>query len=186
MLEIDTNFDPGMTVTVNTPSGSQTYDLAEVLAIDMDDLQTEFMNQAGTSAWWGAILEHAKFKQERAELQLERAEVRADRNVRAQLTADGTKITEALVKRLIPDDEAYVSAMSQLATIKREVGILSRMVTALSQRSTMLRAIGQAQSQEHYSGTEPRAYTSPGQKSRQDLKAMEQEVAERMKQSRTK
>lgn len=149
-MEIETSFEEAMEIKVTQPNGKETtYNIQDVLAIDENALLDEFMEQPGTYAWWGAILESERYVLEQAKAELTRAEAYADQSVRDTLKTEGTKITEALVNKKIPNDTFYIAATDRYHVVRRNVGILNRIVAALDQRKDMLSMVGAAQRRDY-------------------------------------
>lgn len=118
------------------------FNVKEELAISEETLTTDFMEQAGKYAWWAVLAETAKGHKERMELEVDKAEALADKEVRKELELDGTKITEALVKSRIKLNTGYLEAVTKFNKAKKNASILEKVSKSFEQRKDMLMVTG--------------------------------------------
>lgn len=160
MIEVEVSFDREMEISVVTANGKKhTYEVSEVLAIDESDLMSEFSNQPGTYAWWGAILENERHALDEAKDNLRSVEGEVDGIVRNNLKNSDTKITESLVSRMIPGELKYQKAQALINKRRRNVGVLNRIVEALHQRKDLLMMLGSAQKRDYSAAGDVRTRT---------------------------
>jgi len=119
-----------------------TFNVKEELAVSEDTLTQDFMEQAGKYAWWAMLAETAKYHRDSKEIELDKAEARADKKAREELEVSGTKITEGAVKSLIKLNDGYIDAYKAFNEAKKNAAILEKVAKAFEQRKDMLQSTG--------------------------------------------
>ncbi len=121
-----------------------TFNIKDELYASEETLSEDFMEQAGKYAWWAMLAETAKHYRDSKELELDKAEARADKEAREELEVSGTKITEGAVKSLIKLNEGYIEAYQTFNESKKNAAILEKVAKAFEQRKDMLQSAGKA------------------------------------------
>jgi hypothetical protein len=88
------------------------------------------------------LSETAKAHKEKMEVEVDKAEAQADKDVRANLELDGIKVTEALVKSRIKLEEGYLDAIADFNKAKKNASILEKISKAFDHRRDMLMVAG--------------------------------------------
>jgi len=99
--------------------------------------------QAGLYAYFAVQMAHAEYTHARAGISKDEAYADADEYWREELTVDKTrKVTEAMVKAAVIQDESYQALAAVEINAKRDYRLLRVICNALEMRATMLQSVG--------------------------------------------
>jgi len=116
--------------------------IREIVSIDANNLQEDFVNQPSTYAWFAALLEIATAEYESKKFDLAVLRANLDSEKRAIFSNENKKVTETVIDSAIQVDQKFITASQNLIEISRQCGVLKAVVRALEQRSTMLVQLG--------------------------------------------
>jgi len=120
----------------------------DVVKINEAALTDEFTKQPSVYAWFAALSEIAAAQVERIKFDLSVTRAKLDSIKRAELAAEGKKITESMVEAAIITDGKIMALTEELIDGGRQLGILKAIVRALDQRKDMLIQLGSTKRQE--------------------------------------
>lgn len=129
-------------ITVNTPTGTKTINVAEELEINQTNLNESFIEQPGKYAWWGMLAEQARYRMDQLKAEMEKEEAEADRRIRASLEANKEKVTESIVTRRIKLDPFYLEKQKRYLEAKKTYSTLDRILKAFDHRLDSMISIG--------------------------------------------
>jgi hypothetical protein len=130
------------TIRILTPRGPKTYNVAEIFAIDENELSSEFANQAAVYAYFSSMMNYVEKQMSNMDLKLDQVSARLDEFYRQQLERNDKKYTEAVVKSLVVRDDEYKAAYEASHIAKYDYGVLKSLARALEQRADMLISLG--------------------------------------------
>jgi len=120
--------------------------LGDIFSIDEAVISEEMTRQAGLYAYFAVQMAHAEYAHARAIVTKDKEYAVADDYYRDELAKDfagtGKKITEAVVKAAIIQDEDYQDAVSEESAAKLSYRLLRTICEALEMRATMLQSVG--------------------------------------------
>ena len=123
--------------------------LGDLFSIDETNLSAEMAKQAGLYAYFATQMAHAEYTLARAVISKDEEYARTDEILRDELAEEFeeagkklTKLTEAVVKAAILQDEDYLSSADVEATAKKDYRLLRVICQALEMRATMLQSLG--------------------------------------------
>lgn len=120
--------------------------LGDVFSIDETNLSEELARQAGLYVYFAIQMAYAEHTQARAIISKEESYADADGYYREELVrefkTDGRKLTEAVVKAAIIQDDGYHDDVIAEANAKLEYRLLRVLCQALEMRATMLQSLG--------------------------------------------
>lgn len=135
----------------------QTRTYAELMRIDPDALDVEWVEQAGKFYHLAEELAETRRDMEVQEQDLELLEATRASKIRRRASRAGVKITEGAIKEQLLQSEEMIKARSTLLSCKHEVEILTAAVRAMDVRKQALENLVRLQGQNYFAGPkEPR------------------------------
>jgi len=125
--------------------------LRSILKINEARLTHEFIEQAGTYAWFATLLAFAIAEVESEKMNHEVLQANLYAEKRSTMIEEGAKITEDKVKAAVLQDERYSKSAELVNETRRKQNILKAIVNALEQRKDMLIQLGSTKRQEMFS-----------------------------------
>jgi hypothetical protein len=124
--------------------GGETYSVnyREELRCSEETINENLKDQPSFFAYYAVLAELADEALAETKLALEVTESVLDAKVREELTRAGTKATETMIRGKIVLDESYLAAVSQVNTLKKNVGVLKAIKEAFNHRKDMLVTLG--------------------------------------------
>ncbi|MFA5037631.1 MAG: hypothetical protein WC479_10710 [Candidatus Izemoplasmatales bacterium] len=133
----------GSTIIVRTMKGEKKkFDIGNLFNIDQESISNEFATQASMYAFFAILAADADRIAAMKSLLYDQEAASADEQYRAQLTLDGTKFTEAVIRSMIVRDESCCKALSEKEDADYDLNILKAIVRAFEQRAMMLQSLG--------------------------------------------
>lgn len=112
------------------------------LALDVsffrENLSEAFSNQAALFSFYGGKAHDAQKEADKSKIALEIMEARIDKEIREDMIAEGTKVTEKMVENAIKRDSRYQKAQMRLVDAKHIAGLCRTAVDAFAHRRDML------------------------------------------------
>lgn len=114
------------------------FDLQAELEIDPTELDKELIEQPSKFAWVASLHEHAKDMANQLKSELEELKAELDTEVRIKAAEEETKVTEAMVKNLVLQDDRYKFANEAYLAANRLANLLGVGREAFNMRANML------------------------------------------------
>lgn len=130
----------------------ETDTVSEDLFIDENNLNDEFVRQAGNFAWYAVLAAEAESYRDKLKFELEVLEADLDKQVREELELRGEKITEKVVSAEILKKQEYRDKKQDLLEAARQLGIMKAVKEGLVQKKDMLISLGANMRNENDSG----------------------------------
>jgi hypothetical protein len=132
---------PGNVVVV-IRGEKHTYNIADLLEIDENNLSKEFASQAALFGFFATAQAEAEMEMEMASSAKDREYATADEYYRSELERKEKKYTEAVIRSSIIRDVDYVTAEQGFHIAEHNANMLKMIVKALGQRAEMLISLG--------------------------------------------
>lgn len=118
--------------------------LGDLFSIDETNLAEEMARQAGLYAYFAVQMAHAESALARAAVSKDGEYAEADEFARGDLadSAPKARVTEAMVRAWILQDEDYQACAAKEINAKRNYRLLRAICQALEMRATMLQSLG--------------------------------------------
>lgn len=120
--------------------------LGDIFSIDETNISEELAKQAGLYAYFATQMAYAEHTQARAAISKDASYADADDYYRKELAYDfkatGRKLTEAVVRAAVIQDEDYQTAAAVETRAKLDYRLLRVLCQALEMRATMLQSLG--------------------------------------------
>lgn len=124
------------------------YYLRDLLKVNPQNYQQEFLEQPAKYVYWQAVLQNLKAHEEATERAADRAHADSYNKAYNYLKNNGVpRPTKDLVESAILQDEDYQSKLVEVEQAKESVGIINAIVKAFEQRKDMLIQYGAEQRQ---------------------------------------
>ena len=124
----------------------------EVVRIDTEALDLEWTGQAELFLEYSLALTKARHELDRLKEQHELLLAKTDFRVRKELSAMGTRVTEAMVTNTVTIDLDVVNASGKVLEKKYEVDVYLAIVKALEQRKDALENLVKLHGQSYFAG----------------------------------
>jgi hypothetical protein len=119
--------------------------LLEDLSFSQNNLDDAMMNQASLFSYYATNSAKAGLQSDRLKVEVEYIEALIHKDLHEQAIANGSKITEAAITKMIKLDSRYMEAISNYNTAKMVAAAAKSTTEAFSQRRDMLIQIGKDQ-----------------------------------------
>lgn len=116
--------------------------LGDLFSIDETNLAEEMARQAGLYAYFAVQMAHAEATLARAIVSKDEEYAEADEFARNDLADSPGRVTEAMVRSWILQDENYQACAMKEIDAKRNYRLLRAICQALEMRATMLQSLG--------------------------------------------
>lgn len=116
--------------------------LSEDLHLDRLNLNDEFERHAERYAFYSTAYELCLDKERRVKAALERAYAQLDAQARAQLTANGIRITEKKVENMVITTDDYISLQEEYFESQRWSGLLKAARDAMIHKKECMVSLG--------------------------------------------
>ncbi len=113
-------------------------DYQKDLEINKHSLDNELLTQAQKMMRYSSEHAQAMYNRDRAKQALDITKANLDASIRAELTAAGTKFTEAVVDGKIRTEPTFIEAQERYQKAEHEVQVLLGAVMAMNARRSML------------------------------------------------
>ena len=126
---------------VDSSSGeSVEYSLKDLLKVNEDNYQQEFLNQASKYVYWQAVLQNLKVYQEGVQREAEIQHANSYNIAYNYLknTAKMNRPTKDMIESIIMRDKDYQDKLIAVEDSSESVGLINAIVKALEQRKDML------------------------------------------------
>lgn len=117
--------------------------ISDVFQVDRTNINEELSNQAALYAYFAVLASDAEAEAQEAKFDKEVLEAQkyAEYREACEKSKDGTKITEALLKNLVINDEDVKKAELRLINSDKTASILTKLERAMAQRKDMVFSI---------------------------------------------
>lgn len=128
----------------------QTYSLHDLLKVNQQNYQEEFLQQPAKYVYWQAVLQNLKAYEESTEREAEHAHADSYNEAYNYFRKQGNaRPTKDLIESAILLDDTYQEKLEAVEQAKESVGIINAIVKAFEQRKDMLIQFGAEQRQSY-------------------------------------
>lgn len=121
---------------------AQTYSVRDLVYVDENNYQQEFIAQPAKYAYWSSVLQAAKRVQSEQENMLEKKHAELYNEAYNRLKESGIKPTKDLIEAQIEQDDEYYQAKQRVSEAEYSAGRINFLVKTLEQRAQMLISFG--------------------------------------------
>lgn len=126
----------------NMDGGYRSFNIANVLMIDDQNISADFASQASVYGYFAALLAMAEDAAAGAVVAREQQEASSSLYWRTDAQNNGSKITEGNIQAMVTADEDVQKAVDRELKTKLDAKLLKSIVGALEQRANMLVSMG--------------------------------------------
>lgn len=128
-------------ITIKLGKKTHSFNLADQLNINTDDINTELMDQPGKFAWFGVLAELAHIKALIRKDHIDVVEAKVDRIIRKRARVAETHKSEKQIEKEINRHEDVIKAKEEYYDAKRDASILFVAKKAFEQRKDTLASL---------------------------------------------